>query len=115
MSYAWIIDVDHLADSPKESEAGITGPRDAPDWMVDILNENNYVGLPGVVQGEKEIAQIYTFKMHDDDNILYYTGRMITDEGDTEEACSAPLLNFGMPNAGAVSVRYPGHADMDCS
>lgn len=58
----------------------------------------------------------YRFTMRDDDKILYYTGRMITDERDnvSDEACYGPLGDFGAPNAGCIEITYPGHKDMDC-
>lgn len=115
MSYAWIIDTDHLAEPGGErgtntNAVTITGPREAPDWMADLL------GRPKVGWSLLEHfgAQIFTFQMRDDDGELYYTGRMITDEGTTEEACYGPLGDYGMPNAGCTDIRYPGHPDMDC-
>lgn len=110
--YAWIIDTDHLARAERrltgrcEDDAkGRTGPRDAPDDMLAVLNgtADNRSGW-----------DMFTFKMHDDDGILYYTGRLIADDSASEAACYAPLGDFGDPNAGCVSVTYPGHKDMDC-
>ena len=43
--------------------------------------------------------------MYDGDGELYYTGRLYDLSGEYgEEACCAPLGDFGMPNAGAVEV-----------
>lgn len=112
MSYAWIIDRDHLnEDSPLAtgSDVGMMGPHDAPEWMTDVLarkTTGHVGGNPG--------AHISTFRMYDDDGELYYTGRMITDEGDTEEACYGPLADYGMPGAGCTSIKYHGHPEMDC-
>lgn len=108
MSFAWIIDVDHVADAaaPTGTNAnapGVMGPKQAPGWMTDALQKQ------AIVLGVKT----YHFKMYDDDGELYYAGRMITDEGESTEAVFSPLDNFGGPNAGATEIRYPGHANMD--
>lgn len=122
MSYAWIIDTDHMPDeqAPEGTNGnarGVTGPRNANQWMVDRL------GDPGLSDVS---ARIFTFEMRDSDGELYYTGRLIADDGEretlrdgvtetiSERACYAPLADFGMPNAGAVEITYPGHKDMDC-
>lgn len=114
MSYAWIIDHDHLAEPGDEpgtniNAVGVTGPRFSPDWMTNVLQE-------GASPGDSTLhdADIYTFKMYDGDHILYYTGRMITDEGGTEDACYGPLGDYGGPNAGCTDIRYEGHPEMDC-
>lgn len=116
MSYAWIIDIDHnpdpgFAEGTNCNAKGLTGPRDAPDLLIDILEGN---APPQDIAAHAADCKTFTFNMYDDDGELYYSGRMITDEGDTEEACYGPLGDFGMPNAGAVSIRYLGHPDMDC-
>lgn len=117
MSYAWVIDRDHLtehhhrvqarhngqaADTP--SGAGITGPNMAPDWMLDVLNGAAFLDRS---------YHVYPYQMADDDGVVYYSGRMVTDEGKTEAACSGPLRDFGA-HAGAVTIRYTGHPEMDC-
>lgn len=96
-AYAWIITAEHLGDEP--DAVGITGPSNAPQDLLDRLKA-----------GEGD-----TFKMYDDDGILYYTGRGLSadDEWD-EDACYGPLGDFGMPNAGAVLIEWPGHGDRDC-
>lgn len=114
--YAWTIDRDHLAEDARhdgvassdiDDASGTFGPSDAPQWQIDALN--------GVVQSAPaQGGQIFTFRLYDDDGELYYTGRMITDEGDTEDACYAPLGDFGAPYAGCTLVRYVGHPEMDC-
>lgn len=97
-TYAWIITQDHLADT-SANEAGIIGPRNAADRLIERLKN-----------GEGD-----TFKMYDDDGILYYTGRALTLDGTwDEDACYGPLGDFGMPNAGAVLIEWPGHRDRDC-
>ncbi len=96
--YAWIIDTDDIGGEP--SAIGKSGPRNAPDELTSRL-----------ARGEGE-----HFELYDDDYELYYTGRLVAidDELDDEEACSGPLLDFGMPNAGCTYVRYPGRPELDC-
>lgn len=95
--YAWIITTDHLDDG----EAGTSGPRNAPSDLLHDLDDGK--GL--------------TFRMHDGDDILYYTGRIVTRQPDDyghEDVAYAPLRDFGMPNAGCVTITYPGRPDLDC-
>jgi hypothetical protein len=128
--YAWIIDQDHLWEEDGSfgpSESGITGPRDAPDWACDMLRDHTYHRRQGKGPNGESVQQ-FTFKMHDDDGELYYTGRMLTDEIETiepagwnggplssvsEAACFGPLGDFGTPNAGATLIEYLGHPEMD--
>lgn len=84
---------------------GVIGPRSAPDWMCDALAAGARCDVA---------ASIFTFKMFDDDGELYYTGRMMTDCEDDEDAAYAPLGDYGTPNAGATSITYPGHPELDC-
>lgn len=119
MSYAWIIDKDHLAeptDAPGTNlnAVGVIGPRTAPKAMSAQLSAG------------KRGKNVYTFRMYDDDGELYYTGRLMINDTEretlrdgvtptvSERACYAPLADYGMPNAGAVSITYPRHPDMDC-
>lgn len=98
-TYAWILDTDDLGDEP--DAIGKTGPHSAPDELIAKL-----------AQGEG-----LRFELRDDDHELYYTGRLITLEDDdlrSEVACSGPLMDFGMPNAGCTMVRYPTRPDLDC-
>ena len=102
MAYAWIITKDHLHDLFQDEpdtwdETGTCGPSDAPDDM-----------LERVKQGEGHM-----FRMYDDDQVLYYTGRLVTDV-DMLDVCDAPLVDFGAPNAGAVDIRWDGHSEWDC-
>ena len=111
MSYGWIIDKDHLAEPGDEpgtncNAVGIVGPSAAPDRLVAFLQDRDW--------DERDGVDVYTFKMYDGDGELYYTGRMITDEGKTEEAYFGPLDDYGMPNAGCTSIRYYGTPGMDC-
>lgn len=96
--YAWIITEDHLAEHNSDSEVGVHGPRDVSDENVARL-----------LKGEGD-----TFRMYDDDDELYYTGRLVVSGNlthDDEVACFGPLDDFGMPNAGCTSIRWPGHPE----
>lgn len=99
-TYAWMITKDHITPEGEEGNAvGVMGPGAASDEAIDKILE------PG--------ARI--FRMYDDDGILYYTGRLVDLSGEwDEEACYAPLGNYGMPAAGAVLIKYQGHPEMDC-
>jgi hypothetical protein len=105
-TYAWVITKDHLADEEMTrvghpsgaSEAGVIGPRNAPTELITRLKN-----------GEGD-----TFKMFDDDGILYYTGRGLSLNEWDEDACYGPLGDFGTPNAGAVLIEWPGHNERDC-
>lgn len=77
-----------------ECERGVSGPSDAPDHLLAALNRGEGV----------------TFKMYDDDNIHYYTGKIVAD-GDVRDYANRPLIDFGTPNAGAVFIRYPHHPE----
>lgn len=116
MSYAWIIDKDHNPDvdareGTNANAKGVMGPHDAPDWMFDRLRSLTTTAAVAAVIGTVEC---YTFELLSGDHEIDYTGRMITDEGQTEDACFGPLQDYG-PNAGSAYIRYPGHPDMDCS
>ena len=98
--YAWVIDVDHLAGEGAEpgiiatNAATVTGPRDAPGELLAALKDGSGI----------------QFRMFDDDGELYYTGRFVpADLSDGEEGFG-PLDDFGMPNAGAVTVKYKREA-----
>lgn len=55
---------------------------------------------PGGCPEDDDGFEWTAFKMYDDDGILYYEGRM-------NQHCDGlePLEDFGMPNAGAVTLR----------
>lgn len=100
-SYAWVITIDHIPDETAAegtnlNAKGVMGPNDAPPDLIARLEK-----------GEGS-----TFRMYDDDDILYYTGRALSvnDEWD-EEACYGPLVDFGRPNAGAVTIKWQGHPE----
>jgi hypothetical protein len=94
-NYAWIITKDHLDEG--NGDAGISGPSDASDEMLASL----------------EAGKGHTFYLYDDDGERYYTGRLVADEMD-EEACYAPLGDFGAGWAGCTEVRWHGHSEWDC-
>lgn len=107
MAYAWIIDTDHLAEGPDDhSDAGRTGPSRAHPEHRKYLSGYGQVPLP-------VDAQVYRFEMRDDDGELYYTGRLLTTEGETERAIFGPLHDYGMPGAGCTTIRYPGRKGLD--
>lgn len=98
-TYAWIITKDHLAEGVEDSDVGVQGPRAASPEA-----------LARVSDGEGRL-----FRMYDDDGELYYTGRLLDTTGEyDEQACYAPLGDYGMPGAGCVVVKYHGHPEMDC-
>jgi hypothetical protein len=113
LSYAWIIDTDHMPDEDaptgtNRNAAGVTGPSDAPEALLEALRSGGGI----------------EFRIYDDDHELYYSGRWIgTDEiGSVEskevvhcgghavtnlpEEAFGPLEDFGTPNAGATEIRY---------
>jgi hypothetical protein len=98
--YAWRIDIDHLTPGD-DGDTGRVGPRDAAVDSNDIPT------------GYEHRA---TFKLYDDDKILYSTGTLYWNGSAAPEEHQAygPLGDYGMPALGAVTVRYPGHTSWDC-
>jgi hypothetical protein len=101
-AYAWRITEDHLATDDRD-EAGIEGPSEAPeDLLVLARGKTRTQGGP---------ANVFDFRMYDDDGELYYTGALALpkdvslDDAD-EEAAFGPLYDFGRPNAGAVRIDF---------
>lgn len=94
MTYAWIIDKDcnpepGAAPGTNLNAVGMTGPRNADPALLARLAAG---------EGAK-------FRMSDDDDEVYYEGRILnTDPGSEEDF--GPLDDFGMPNAGAASIEY---------
>ena len=86
--YAWTIDTDHLDDDKNT----VRGPRGATIELLETL-----------AKGEGE-----SFRIYDDDNVLYYAGRILGDYDGFE-----PLDDFGTPNAGATEIRYRKHGNHD--
>lgn len=114
MSYAWIIDRDHLfgpgGEFSKDDDAstydatGVMGPSAAPDELLERLKAG---------EGLK-------FRMYDDDGELYFTGRAIgvgedapDGEGVTEEFAYGPLGDFGAGNSGCTRITWDGHPDWE--
>lgn len=84
MAYGWVIDRDVLAETyDDESQAGMIGPGD--------ITETHETALEA---GEGDV-----FRLYDDDDELYYEGRIVGDYDGTE-----PLVDFGTPNAGATKI-----------
>jgi hypothetical protein len=95
-TYAWIIDQDHLTEpgaepgSLAENAATVTGPGNAPGELLAKLAAGE--GRP--------------FRLFDDDDELYYDGRIISTEGAGSEDDFGPLDDFGLPNAGCTYIQY---------
>lgn len=90
-TYAWIIDTDHTYDPNHDvlDDSGRLGPRNInPD-----------------LQAQLKAGKGVAFKMYDDDGELYYSGRIISYDGEDFEGFE-PLDDFGTPNAGAVRIDY---------
>lgn len=79
MSYGWIVMQDHLEDEV----VSIIGPSNISDELKAALNTSKD-----------------TFKMYDDDGILYFSGKIVGDFDGME-----PLLDFGMPDSGCTSIK----------
>lgn len=102
VSYAWIIDRDHMPDplcrAPSNGNArGMTGPRGAPDVVL-----NSRLGAPSVG---------LAFRMSDDDGVVMYSGRLYVPgvpAVDTLQHAQGfePLDDFGAPNAGCTCIEY---------
>lgn len=95
--YAWVVDKDYISDETPVDDWGklsaavavdVCGPSDATDAQI-----------------ERARSEGKAFRMYDDDGILYYSGRCWTAEPDSEELFG-PLDDYGMPNAGAVVIKY---------
>lgn len=81
MKGGWIVTYNHL----DKLETSIMGPHDCQASPLDIM------------------AMGDTFELYDDDNILYYTGKMYRCDDDL-----APLDDFGKPNAGCTKMKVNG-------
>jgi hypothetical protein len=95
MAYAWIIDVDHIAEPGHKpgtnmNASGVAGPRNVrPELEAKLAS--------GAGRG---------FQMRDSDGELYYTGRIVFSDDDDDNELFAPLDDFGRPNAGASDIEY---------
>ena len=77
--YKWIITVDHLES--RSGECLVSGPHDAP----------------------AEVSKTFvTFKMYDDDGVLYYSGKLFGEYDGFE-----PLDDFGR-SVGCTEIRVNG-------
>ena len=105
-AYGWIITEDHLflktqhhENNIFRDETGVTGPRSiAPDIeaALEIKDEEERK-----LAFKKQGRDLVKFQMHDADGELYYTGWLAGDYGGAE-----PLDDFGLPNAGAIYIRW---------
>jgi len=83
-TYGWIIDRDMLSERyDDDSSAGTIGPGDISDTH----------------EAELEAGNGDNFWLYDDDDELYYVGRIVGDYNGNE-----PLHDFGTPNAGATKI-----------
>ena len=80
--YRWKIDKDYLNENSSENASGTEGPRN-----LDPSITSNPQG----------------FTLYDDDDIPYYHGHIYGDYEGFE-----PVDDFGMPNAGAVHIKFDG-------
>ncbi len=87
--YGWVITEDAICDG---DDKNVFGPSN--------ISAANRAKLAA---GEGK-----TFKMYDDDGVFYYQGRVVADadEEESEETLFGPLDDFGLPNAGAVIIKY---------
>ena len=109
-AYGWLITRDHLNEDShhpedESSEVGIMGPWNiSPDFREKFEEYKGFLEkgvTPPYIKGQR------TFKMYDDDGILYYTGIILGEvEGDE------PLRDFGGPNAGCVLIKYPRYPEL---
>ncbi len=87
--YGWDIYEDFISDVvPNKAKAvEVFGPSGISDENVKRLKDG---------QGDE-------FELYDDDDILYYKGRLIGDATGFE-----PVDDYGLPNAGAVHTKMDG-------
>ena len=72
-------------------------------WEItkDLISNGGDVGQQGPYNLDPELDTNKTpFRMYDDDDELYYEGNLYG-----EFDCFEPLDDFGMPNAGATSIK----------
>jgi hypothetical protein len=85
--YGWLITRDHLAESDEDTHttAGISGPRGISDAMLSDLRNGKGTA----------------FRMYDDDEELYVSGRIIGDFDGFE-----PLDDYGVGGLGCTDIKY---------
>jgi len=108
--YRWKIDKDYLSKSKPEyvddpnvcSDCGkvLTAGR----VKIGYCRQHSSVG----VEGPRDLDETVTanpqgFTLYDDDNVAYYHGWLYGDYEGFE-----PVYDFGMPNAGAVHIKFDG-------
>lgn len=95
-THAWIITRDFLTEEHEKNmnAVGTCGPADASSELVQMAKENGK-----------------SFRLYDDDDILYYEGKFIInpdvneDDLDGEEEF-VPLTEFGEGHAGCTRIDY---------
>jgi hypothetical protein len=88
---------------PRVTEWVITG---VGNFMHSLLPDVGTVGPATATMSKAEIEAhplSVEFRMHDDDDIVYYIGRMVVG---THDDMLAPLDQFGEPNAGCSGIAY---------
>jgi hypothetical protein len=80
MPYGWLITKDHVCNGEDD---GVMGPRNISDELAALLRKG---------EGQE-------FRLYDDDDELYYAGKLIGDYDGLE-----PLDDWGYPNAGATYI-----------
>lgn len=92
--YGWVIDRDHLEEGNIEignlNGVGTIGPKGVDPTIIARLTLGE--GTP--------------FRLLDDDDKLYYEGRIIIINTDHPEVEFAPLDDYGAPGAGCTSIAY---------
>ena len=89
--YGWVIDTDHIAESPEYSRVGTMGPS----------------GIPTMIREDFErgaaCLEFKRWRCKDGDGEVYYEGRYI---GPGDERMFGPLQDFATPDAGASDIEY---------
>jgi|TARA_R110002167_G_scaffold44594_1_gene134034 hypothetical protein len=73
------------------------------NWIItkDYISNGRESGLTGPHNKSRHTANESNFRMYDDNDELYYAGIIWGDYDGFE-----PLDDFGMPNAGCMSIEY---------
>ncbi|GHB52034.1 hypothetical protein GCM10010331_44490 [Streptomyces xanthochromogenes] len=88
-AYGWVIDVEHEPSEGRD-ETGTMGPHNIdPQIQVRLRRGDGR-----------------TFRMYVSDQVLSYTGRIITTDGAGGDDDFGPLDDFGRPNAGCTEIHY---------
>ena len=90
MRYAWVITKDN-----------ITEPGD------DLPSRVGWAGPSTATEDDVKLARVgRAFRMLDDDGIVYYHGRIWTEDEPGSEDDFGPLEDLGTPDAGCVTIQY---------